>query len=190
MSPRDRRTAIVGMTVIATLFAVARGLPALIGWQQRQTTEVAELSNRASSARAGLRLLPLVHDSLRVRRIRLAALDSALLQGASAPAAAAELAASLDEMAVEARLKITAMQLRADTIVSGALSRVAVRINGTTDVAGLAAFLRAVEGDATPLVVRELSVTQPEPAAVDARVETLHVDILVEGLARIGPRES
>jgi Type II secretion system (T2SS), protein M subtype b len=187
ISARDRRTATIGVTVIGTLVGLARGVPALVKWERDRAAEAVEMVAQASSARAGVRALPLLRDSLRARQLRLSAIDSVLLSGASASAAAADLAATLDDMATESRLKITAMQLRADSAGPGALTTVAVRVNGATDVAGLAAFLRSVESGETPLVVRGVAVTQTEPMAQESRVEALRVDILVEGVARVTP---
>ncbi len=140
---------------------------------------------QAQSTRTGIRTLPEVRDSLRAREIRLASFDSVILSGASAAAAAADLAATLEEMADAAPIKVASMQLRADSAAPGSLTTVAVRVTGTTDVAGLSAFLRAVEGGEAPLRVRELAVTQPDPAAPPNRVESLRIDALVEGLAQV-----
>jgi hypothetical protein len=132
-------------------------------------------------------MLPAMRDSLRVRRERLAAIDSVVLNGSSTSAVVADLASSLDEIATDARLKVASMQLRADSAAPGSIARIAVRVSGTTDVTGLAAFLRAVETGDTPLVVRELSVSQSEPAAPESKAEALRVDVLVEAIARILP---
>jgi hypothetical protein len=71
------------------------------------------------------------------------------------------------------------MQLRADTVASAGLARVEVRVTGVTDIAGLARFLHAVEADETPLVVRDVNVSQPEPWGSDSKPETLRIDVLI-----------
>ena len=185
ISARDKRTLIFGVAVIGTLFGSARGVPAVLEWERQRVAEAAELSAQASSARVKLQLLPVLRDSLAAREARMAVVDSSLLSGATASAAAAELARVLDELALDSKVKVNAMQLRGDSAAVGALSHVAVRVTGVADVVGLAAFLRAVEGDETPLVVRELAVTQPEPAAAENKVESLRIDVLVESVARI-----
>ncbi|MEP6493402.1 MAG: GspMb/PilO family protein [bacterium] len=185
LSARDTRTLAIGVSVIGTLFGVARGLPALRAWERDRIGDAAAASLQASAARTGVRLLPALRDSLRDREMRLAALDSVLLTGPSPSAAASDLASTLGDMADDAPLKISAMQLRADSAGPGSLTPVAVRVTGVTDIAGLAGFLRAIEGGEVPLLVRELAVSQPEPAAPSGRVESLRVDILVEGIARI-----
>ena len=184
-SARDRRTATLGITVVGGLIGVSRGLPALATWERTRVAEASDLTARLSSARAKVRMLSILGESLRARQVRLAAADSALLTGSSSAAAAADLASLLDEAGGAARLKITAMQLRADSAAAGSITRVAVRVTGTTDVRGLASFLHSVEGNNTPLVIRELIVSQPEPAAPDSKPEALRIDIVVEGMARI-----
>lgn len=185
LSARDRTTAIVGVVVVGSLIGLARGMPALGDWERTQVAEASDATARASSARVNVRMLPELRDSLRSRVAQLAVADSAMLGGASSAAAAADLASLLDQVATGARLKVTAMQLRADSAAAGSITRVAVRVSGTTDAAGLAEFLRAVESDDVALVVRELVVAQPEPAAPANRPEALRVEVLVEALARI-----
>ena len=58
-------------------------------------------------------------------------------------------------------------------------------MTGVTDITGLAGFLRVVESGETPLVVRELSVSQPEPAAGDAKPEALRIEVLVASIGSI-----
>lgn len=187
LSTKDRRTAVFGVVVVGSLFGFSRGLPALAEWERTRVAEARDLAARASTARATVRMLGTLRDTLRARQQQLAATDSAMLSGTSAAAAAADLASSLDEIAMASRLKVASMQLRADSAEAGALATVAVRVSGTTDVAGLAAFLRAVEANTAPLAVRELTVSQPEPAAPQSKPEMLHVEVVVEGIARILP---
>lgn len=184
-SARDQKILVLGTSVIGVLVGLARGLPALLEWQRQRSTDAATMSQQARATRTRVRMLPAMRDSLRGRQARLASLDSVLLVGASASAAAAALASMLEDLADAASVRVTAMQLRADSAASGSLTQVAVRVSGVTDVTGLASLLRTIEGGATPLLVRELAVTQPEPAAPNGKVEALRVDILVEGLARI-----
>jgi type II secretion system (T2SS) protein M len=185
-SAKDRRTATVGIVTVGLLIGISKGLPALAEWENARVAQAADATARASAARANVRMLSILRDSLRSRKERLAAIDSALLSGTSAAAAAAELATLLDQMATRARLKVTAMQLRADSAPAGSLARVAVRVTAMSDVTGLAAFLRAAESSDTPLAIRELLVSQPEPAAPQSKPEALRIDVLVEGIARIG----
>jgi hypothetical protein len=185
LSHRDRRTLILGLCVVGTLLTVARGAPALRSWEGTQTSEAQSATQRLAALRGGMRLLPRLRDSLRARRARLAALDSSLLIGATPAAIAAQLASVLEDLADDNALKVTAMQLRADTVATAGLARVEVRVTGITDIIGLAGLLRAIESDETPLVVRDLSVSQPEPVGSDARAEALRVDLLVASIGTI-----
>jgi hypothetical protein len=185
LSAKDRRTAVFGVVVVGSLFGFSRGLPALREWERARVADATDLAAKASSARANVRMLGPMRDSLSARKQRLAVIDSTMLSGTSAAAAAADLASSLDDIATSSRVKVTSMQLRADSAVAGALTKVAVRVSGTTDVTGLAAFLRAVEANEAPLAVRELTVSQSDPSAAPNKPEALHVDVVVEALARI-----
>lgn len=179
LSRRDRRTLLIGLGVVATLLVMARGIPTLRSWEVNQESAAQSAGQQLAALRAGLRTLPTLRDTTRARRDRLAGLDSAMLRGASPPAIAAGLASALEDIADDNSLKVTTMQLRADSLVTAGLARAEVRITGTTDVVGLGAFLRAVESDATPMVVRDLSVSQSDPTASDNRPDVLRVDVLV-----------
>ena len=107
------------------------------------------------------------------------------LTGSSPASAAAELASLVESLADSARIKIGYLQLKADSGSKAPITAISVRLNGLADVGGLAALLRAVEGNNRPMIVRELSVVPADPAGSDTRPEVLRVDLLVEGLARV-----
>jgi hypothetical protein len=185
LSQRDRRTLTVGLGVVLSLITIARGVPALRAWEGDRRAEAQAAAEQLAALRSGVGTLPALRDSVRARQARLAALNSSLLSGASPSAIAANLASALEDLADDNALKVTAMQLHADSVATAGLARVDVRISGITDITGLAGFLHAVEGNTTPLVVRDLSVTQPEPTASDAKAEALRVDMLVAGIGAI-----
>jgi hypothetical protein len=185
LSSRDRRTLIVGVSAVGVLLALGRGVPTLVQWQSAQRAEAATISTDLAVARAGARLMPQLLDSLRSRQARLAAIDSAMLGGSTPAAAAAGLASALQDIAADASVKVSAMQLQADSAGTGGVVQVGVRVTAVSDVYGLLALLRALEGGRTLLAVRELAVTQPEPAAPASKQETLRLDVMVVGLARI-----
>jgi len=182
---------IVGATAIGGLLTLARGLPALTRWQNDKCSEAETLLADLAAARSGARQLPALRDSLRSREARLATIDSAIIIGPTPSAAAASLASELEDLADDASVKISAMQLHADSASSGALVQVGVRLTAVADVYGLLSLLRDIEGGTMLLAVRDLAVTQPEPAAPTSKPETLRVDLMVVGLARIeSPAES
>jgi len=185
LSSRDRRTAIAGITTVGSLMLVSRGLPALREWERTQLADAGDVIGRVSSTRIKLRALPSLRDSLARRQHDLAALDSAIFTEASSAAGVAGLAAKLDDMASNAGVKIATLQLRADSAPQRAIARIGVRMTGTTDVAGLSELLRLADTTDTLLVVRELSVSQAEPAAPQTRPEALRIELLVEAMARI-----
>jgi hypothetical protein len=66
-----------------------------------------------------------------------------------------------------------------------------MNLQATTDIAGLSAFLRSLEQGPTLLAVRRLGVHPLNPAATRVQVETLSVQLEVEGLALVhAPRKS
>lgn len=185
LSQRDGRTLLAGGITIASLVIVARGIPAVRDWETSQMSQAHSAAQQLAALRAGLRVLPALRDSLRARRARLVVLDSTLLVGGSPSDVAAALASTLEDLADDNSLKVTALQLHADSSIVDGFARVDVRLTGIADVAGLAGFLHAIEGGNTPLVVRDLSVSQPEPAANDSKPEALRIDLLVAGIGRI-----
>ena len=185
LSPRDRRTLIVGALVLLPLLLGGKALPAALEWQQRQMADAALMVRKVVELRASRRSLPALRDTLIARRARLASVDSLLVTGISPASAAAELASLVESLADSARIKIGYLQLKADSGSKGPITAISVRLNGLADVGGLAALLRAVEGNNRPMIVRELSVVPADPAGSDTRPEVLRVDLLVEGLARV-----
>lgn len=185
LSPRDRRTLLAGAGTVAGLVLAARGLPALRVWESSRLSEARSTTRQLLAAREGIAALPALRDSLAARRVRLAALDSAMLGGSSPAALTAAVAAAVEGIADDNALKIVALQLRSDGTAVDGQARAEVRVTGVTDIVGLAAFLRAVEGGATPLVVRELSVSQSAPAADSTKAEALRIDVLIGAIGSI-----
>jgi hypothetical protein len=164
---------------------LGRGLPALTNWQRAKRDEAATVASDLAAAQAGARLMPSLRDSLQSRKARLAAIDSAILAGPTPSGAAAGLASALEDIADEASVKVSAMQLQADSAGAGGLVQVGVRMTAVGDVYGLLALLRAIEGGRQLLAVRELAVTASEPSAPSSKQETLRLDLMVVGLARL-----
>lgn len=185
ISRRDQRTLGAGAFTIAMLVVVSRGIPAIRTWDAERVREARETATQLASIRMGRRQGSALRDSLAARRARLASIDSTLLAGASASAVAAALAATLEDLSDRNAIKVTALQIRADSVVRGGIARAEVRLSGITDVTGLAGFLAAVEAGPTPVVVRELDVSQPEPTAADNKPEALRIDVLVSGVGLV-----
>ena len=185
---RDRRTLVIGAATVSVLIGLSRGLPALRTWMRDRTARARAAAEQLASVQSGIRRLPVLRESLLVRRARLAALDSVIPAASTPSGVAAVVASILEGVADENDVKLTTLQLRADTAVRAGRVRVSVRVGGVADVTGLAGLLQAIEAGETPLVVRDLSVSQPEPVAPDSKPEALRFDISVAGLGRIAAR--
>jgi len=185
LTQRDKRTLTIGLISVMSLLTFAHGVPMLRSWERGRFAAASLAASELERLRDGSRELPEIRDSLRARGTRMAALDSVLLRGASPASIAAELASVIEELAGANAIKVTAIQLRSDSVAIAGLASVAVRLSGITDVVGLLAFLRAVEGDATPLVVRELTILQPEPMAPESKPENLRIDVTVATIGEV-----
>ena len=184
MTPRDRRTLLSGGAAIISLFAAAKGVPALRGWNGDRLTDSMRASQLLAASSIPARELRAARDTLAARTLRLAASDSVLPRAASASAAVAQLASTLEDLADSCSVRVSSVQLRPDTVASAGLTEVSARVNGTADIAGLAALLRAIAASASPLVIRELTVTAQEPSAPASKPEALRFDVLVAGISR------
>lgn len=194
LSDRDRRTLMLGAIAIAALLLLTKGVPAWHAWQRDAEAGAIELATDAARSDAAIAAYPVLHDSLRVRSARLQALGSAIVAGADPASAAASLATIVSDAAADAGVKLGAVQPRVDSEphslgANRAPSRqvfthVSVRGDAIGDIVALTQFLADLEHGPALLAVRELSITQPEPAAPSNRMETLHADFAVVGLAR------
>ena len=184
MSSRDRRALVGGGLAISLLFVVARGVPAAARWERRRMADAARAGQQLAASSVDPDRLREARDSLSARRARLIAIDSALPSATSASAAVAALASMLEDLADSSSVHVAALQLRSDSLVSGGTLEVSVRLNGIGDVTGIAGFLRSIAGARTPLAVRDLTITSPEPTAPGTKAEALRFDVLVVGLSR------
>lgn len=183
LSPRDRRVLALGAGAIALILLVGRGIPAWRRWDAATRASAGQQVDQAARTEAAVRELPAVLDSLQARRTRLAALGTGLLEGTSPAASAAALASLVSGAASSAGVQIGAVQVRPDTATQGTFLRVGVRADATGDLPSLLRMLAALEGGPERLAVRELSLTQPNPGGPPDQVESLRMEIAVEGLA-------
>lgn len=200
MSARDRRTLLLGIGVVAVLVGFAKGVPAWRRWSTDARAAAAEIVAEASRAERSVALLPVMRDSLAARNGRYLGLAERILAGDTPATAAADLASFVTGTAAQSDLALGAISVRVDTLGEGRTRRTAVsRANGpslapafaravvqgdaTGDIDGVTSFLDALESGPLLLVVRELAITQPDPAAPGDRPEMLRVQFTVEGLA-------
>ena len=182
MSVRDRRALTIGAAAIVGLTVLGRGLPALLSWERREAAIAEKRGADLALARVQITRARMVQDSARAHGARIVALAPLLLGGDSPATASATLAGILSGAAARANVRVGALQLHADTATRGPFVRVGVRGEVTGDIAGVTAMLASLERGPTMLAIRELSITQPEPAVASDHMEALHVELMVEGL--------
>ena len=179
---RDRRALWLGGAVIAASLVGARGVPALIR-AERDAIEAARATQaEAVRARSSVGSAEVVRDSLRARNARYLALAPLLLDGDTPAGAAAALSAVVSLAAGASGVRMGSVQLRLDSAGGKAFTRVAVRTDVTGDIEGITGMLAALERGPELLLIRELAITQSDPAAGDDRPEALRMELVVEGL--------
>jgi hypothetical protein len=185
LSARDRRTLIVGASVIGSLIVLAKGVPAWREWVAEARAGATEQTRAAGEADALVAHSKTLHDTLVARNARYVALAPALVAGNTPAEASATLASLVSGAASAAGVKLGAVQLRqpADTGAHRAFVRVGVHADVIGDIRGVTALLASLEHGPVRLRVRDITVTQPDAAAPGDRVEALRADFTVEGLA-------
>jgi hypothetical protein len=81
-----------------------------------------------------------------------------------------------------AGVRLDAVQTRADTTRAGSFTPVVVRASAVGDVRGVSRLIATLERGPTLIVLRELSISQSDPAASSERVEALRVELVAEAL--------
>lgn len=185
LTPRDRRALWIGVIVLVGTLAYTRGVPALSAWTRERRASAAELRRELADFRRGMAEQKDRKALLTARANALEELDRGLLPGEQPASAAASLARLVGTAADSSNVHIRSTQLRIDSARSDAVySTVGMRIDATSDIRGLTSFLARLERGPTLLVLRSLSITQPEPAA---EMEALRIDVEVAGLMRAPP---
>ena len=185
LSPRDRRTLIVGVTSCVSIAFGGRIAPAWRAWQTDAQTRRMTAMQELERSREALALQEALARAVARSAYVLAAMDTTLIRASSPAEGAAQLASMVGITADESQVQVGALQIRYDTLARGGLSSATVRLSATGDVKGLAALLRGVESGTPLVIVRDLSVTPGDPLGPDEREEQLHVELTVESLARI-----
>jgi hypothetical protein len=185
---RDRRVAIVGVVVVGGTLLSSRVFPAVRARETARRREADATATQLSIGAIAVRQLPAIRDSLAARQASLTALESTMLAADSPAEAGGELVAAVEMLADSARVRVTGVQLRSDTVAVLGMSRIGLRLTGVADVVGLGMLLQSIEGDAdTPMAIRELSVVQSDPTAAAGKIESLRIDLLIEALCFIRP---
>lgn len=185
ISSRDRRTLLIGASVIGSLIVLSKGVPAWRDWVAEARAGAVEQARAAADADALGAHARAMRDTLTARNARYVALAPALIAGNTAAEASATLASLVSSAASAAGVKLGAVQLRApaDTGARRAFVRVSVHADVVGDIRGVTAMLASLERGPVRLRVRDLTVTQPDAASPSDRVEALRAELTVEGLA-------
>jgi hypothetical protein len=186
LSPRDRRTLIVGASAVGFIFALGKGVPVVRAGEVASVSAAAGTRDLVAVAEGGSRSVREVRDSATARQRRLDTFRSAMINGASPDAATGSLATLMEKLANSAGVEVLTVTLRPDTVMRFGLVRVAARLSAEGDVSGLMGLLVGIETHWMPLAVRELAVSQTDPAAPSTQMERLRFELVVQTLARVG----
>jgi hypothetical protein len=179
----DRRALIVGTMLIVPLALASKGIPTARRWQAAFVDSVRARVDERQRGNNAVRALPKLRAALVAQRSAAEEIGAPLSDSTSPAVAAAMLASLIDSMAAEAGVRVTSLELSADTTRRAAVVPIRVRLTGACDVAGLMALMQSIESARAPVAVRELSVAAADPASSEMRPEVLHLDAVVESIA-------
>ncbi len=193
---RDRRALVHGGAIVGLMLLWSKGVPAWHQWETQVRASAAERVREAIRADRLVERLPGLRDSLRARSGRLVATAPLILRGDTPAEATAALTSLIEDAASDAGVELAAVQPQVPEDLTQASSHavarqsrhafipVVVHAELTGDVVALTQFLADLEHGPTVFSLRELVVSQSEPAAPSTRMETLHAGITLAGLAR------
>jgi Type II secretion system (T2SS), protein M subtype b len=181
MTPRDRKVIVLGSSVVLAAVLALRVVP----WSAKHALAAhADLRERATllaRARDEVARAHLLRDSTEVLTRALVALAPKLLDGRTVAEATVDLSGRLNLAASRSPAKLERLDQLDDSTTSGRLARVRVRAALETDIRGMLAFLRAVDGGDAVLSVSDLRVVAPDPGSPDRAPEILKVEVTVSG---------
>lgn len=183
LNRRERRVLVVGGTLIAGMFGFSRGVPAWSQWRRDARASAAEMTAEVARAEASVARLESTLDSLEARKSRLVQLAPRFVGIESPSAAASALATLVSGTAQASGVRVSSIQVGHDTTPGLVVRRVWVNAELEGDIRGVASLLSALERGPTLLAIREMSISQPDPAAHADLPESLGVRLRVEGLA-------
>ena len=185
LSQRDRRAVIGGMLTIVAVLGGGRVVPRVNQWSESVRKSARALDDQLSDEAASIRDLRRARDSLIARQVRLLALDSLILEGETPPLAAASLAELVSDVAEDADVQISAVQLRCDTSAKRSFVLVEVEVSATGDLASVAAFLSQLESGTKLLRLKSLAlVAQQASGQVSDKAQSVRADVTVVGLGK------
>lgn len=182
LARRDVRALVAGGTVVLVAL-IANVVPTWYAWTASSRAAADLAVSDLAAARRAVAILPLVRDSLTVRRTRFADLADGLLLANNPGTAAADLGALVANAARAAGLAVGSITVRSDTSTAHFFARPTVHGDARGDVSGLVQFLLLLEVGPPLLAVKQLTVTQPDPGGTTDRAEDLRVEFVIEALA-------
>lgn len=185
LSARDRRVAIVGVTVCAAIMAAARGIPRIATLYAEERNNAADLRQRLARQTEAVERWSRTRSVLPATRARVDTLTAAVFTDARPNAAAARAATRLVGIAREARVELGALQLKVDT-AGPPPSLIIMTASARADVRGLSRMLSALTGGEQVFHIAALSVSQPDVAPRGDAPEVLDVRMTVQALALVG----
>ncbi|MEO8879628.1 MAG: type II secretion system protein GspM [Gemmatimonadaceae bacterium] len=172
---------VIGAASIVALIIGAR-VPAVLAWKRDVRAESEEGRLAVQNARAVLGAERGVRDSAVARGRRVIALAPLLLSGDTPASASASLEGIISGAAASSNVQLGALEMRADSITRSEFTRIVVKGSANGDIQGLAHMLQQLEQGPALLAVEELSITQPELNGAADHMESLHMEIVIDGL--------
>jgi hypothetical protein len=181
---RERRMLIVGTLACGAIAATGRGIPLWRAWSAMRLSEAADAERQLKVASDAVQNAQVIEEEARHTSTLAQADDSTLIHGVTPAAAGAALVVLLGVRADSNHFGITSASVRADTGFAHGFARARVRLSATADVRGLTRFLASVEARAPLIAVRELTISQSDPAAANDHPEMLRIELTLEALVR------
>jgi Tfp pilus assembly protein PilO len=177
---------ILGVVTIITMLAVAVVLPHYRDWSTTAMARGEQEVTRLTRARHAIRYHQRTSAALREIQRRLAVLDSTALPGSSASAASTALSDAISEAAEGSGATLGSVQFRRDSATSlHTLTRIGARASVTGDIEAIALFLESLEAGPRLIAVREWGISAASTGQMPGQPETLRLDVLVEGVAKV-----
>jgi hypothetical protein len=185
LTPRDARAVLIGCACMAAIL-LGRGVPLVLRWSAQQQDAAVAARARHAHAVAEIRALDSLRAQVATERAALSAVRVLLLQGSSPETAGAALGDLITQCADYAQVAIGSVQFQSVGDSTSALPRVSARVSLTGDFESVTHFLAEVESTEELLVVRELTMTQPDATMHGSRREVVSAEIAVESRYRRG----
>jgi Type II secretion system (T2SS), protein M subtype b len=185
ISERDRRALSIGSTALFLIVAAPPFLSSAMKWNGSTRLEADSLSKTLAREEASIRAMARNRDSLVARRVRLAALDSTILEGETPALAAATLEELISITAQSVNAQIGTLQTRIDSAGPGSFVTIQVQASVSGDWAALVRFLARFETGPKLLALRDIALSATtDQATMQGQRSIIRADVLVEGLAR------